>query len=486
MKHVAKLIHNKNYRPKAFDEKAYQRLLRQRNRFLWYKNKIYRRGTEEQHRLYVQKEHRTYMMTAAHDHNGHRGFFATRALLTQRFWWPEMESDIKIFVQTCHVCQERQQQLVRIPPIKTRMPGIFEVMHADIMHMTPASNGHKYIVHGREGVFSYAEGRALRDEKARSIAMWMYEDILCRWGTIQSIITDNGSSFKAAAQWIEQKWGIRNITISPYNSLANGRVERPHWDLRQMLYKATGAANTNKWYWFLQSVLWADRTSIRKRLGHSPYYMITGLHPILPLDAAEATWLARPPTGVMTDEEMIGSRTQSLTKHRMHVEQMRAQIDQEKLKRLENYERDFRAVIKDFKFKPGDLVLVRNTAIESSLDKKMKPRYTGPMIVVTQNKGGSYILAEMNGAIWHQKVAKFRVVPYYAREKIELPEGIMKVLDGDESLIEKIRRQEDPIEELSRDYLLDGVDLKESDDSDIDQEEDEVDDILLLKILSID
>jgi len=74
-----------------------------------------------------------------------------------------------------------------------------------------------------------------------------------------------------------------------------------------MLYKATGAANTNKWYWFLQSVLWADRTSIRKRTGYSPYYMITGLHPILPLDAAEATWLMSAPEMVMTFEEMIGS-----------------------------------------------------------------------------------------------------------------------------------------------------------------------------------
>jgi len=34
-------------------------------------------------------------------------------------------------------------------------------------------------------------------------------------------------------------------------------------------------------------------------------------------------------------------------------------------------------VIKDFEFNPGDLVLVRNTAIESALDKKMKARYMG-------------------------------------------------------------------------------------------------------------
>ena len=95
------------------------------------------------------------------------------------------------------------------------------------------------------------------------------------------IVTDNGSSSKAAVNWIEKMWGIKGVTVSPYNSQANGKVEQPHWDIKQMLYKVTGAANTNKWYWFLHSVLWADR--IRKRTGYSPYFMVTGLHSILPL-----------------------------------------------------------------------------------------------------------------------------------------------------------------------------------------------------------
>ena len=250
MPHVERWLEDRAYIPEGFSDKQVKRLLRLANRFLLYENRIYRRGTEGQHRLYVPKRSRTRMMTEAHDHNGHRGFFATRALLSQRFWWPEMESDIKEFVKTCHPCQERQRMLVRIPPTKTHTPSIFEVLHADIMHMSPPSNGCKYIVHGRDRLSSWAEARALKDEKARSIALWLYEEILCRWGGLCLIVTDNAGSFKAAAKWIEDKWGIKHITISPYNSRANGAIERPHWDLRQMLFKATGAANgdgSHKW-----------------------------------------------------------------------------------------------------------------------------------------------------------------------------------------------------------------------------------------------
>lgn len=457
MIHIIEWLKDRSYKPTGFTDKQLDRLRRLGNRFLIYEGRVYRRGIEGQHRLYVAKQRRTYMMTAAHDHNGHRGFFATRSLLSQRFWWPEMERDINQFVKSCHACQERQMQLVRIPPVPTYTPSIFEILHADIMHMTPASNGHKLITHGRCRYTSWAEARALRDEKAKSIALWMYEDILCRWGGLRIIVTDNGESFKAAGKWIAQKWNIKHITISPYNSKANGSIERPHWDIRQMLYKATGAENTNKWYWFLNSVLWADRISIRRRLGCSPYYMVTGTHPVLPLDVKEATWLSVIPIGIMTESDLIGYRARALAKHQIHTEQMRQRIDEDKLKRLKAYEEDFHAVIKDYKFVPGDLVLVRNTAIENSLDKKMKPRYFGPMIVVRENRGGSYILAELTGAVWHRKVAKFRVVPYFARKKIDLPEGIMSILDTDEAGLANIEAQPDENIVLTKDYLMDDV-----------------------------
>ena len=55
---------------------------------------------------------------------------------------------------------------------------------------------------------------------------------------------------------------------------------------------------------------------------------------------------------------------------------------------------------------------MRNTAIEKSLNKKMKARYLGPYVVVSRNKGGAYIIAELNGAVFDRPVAAFRLLPY--------------------------------------------------------------------------
>jgi hypothetical protein len=77
----------------------------------------------------------------------------------------------------------------------------------------------------------------LRAETTRMLGDWIYEDILCWWGSLYEIVTDNGPAFLKAMEYISKHYHLNHICISGYNSCANGTVECSHFDVCQSPFK---------------------------------------------------------------------------------------------------------------------------------------------------------------------------------------------------------------------------------------------------------
>jgi hypothetical protein len=445
------------------DEQKYRRFVHYASRFFQSEEgKLYRREKDSPGRLVVQKQHRMYMMRAAHDALGHRGGFATTSLLEQRFWWPDIEGDVRWYIKSCHLCQKRKLAIMKTPPVISATPSIFKKIHTDVMHMSESSNQCSYIVDARCALSRFPEARGLREQTAKNIGLFLLEDIICRWGCPTWIVTDNGTPFIAAMQWLKDKYGIKGIKVSPYHSQSNGVVERGHWDLRQSLYKATGG-NLHQWFYFLHQVLWADRITIRRGMGCSPYFAVCGSHPVLPLDVAEATWMAEYPDRIISMDELIGLRARALAKHTVHIEEMRSRMAAIKTKSAEDYAEKYKHVIKDYEFKPGDVVLVRNTVDEGSLSGRNRDRWWGPLVVVRRTKGGAYIVCEFNGAVWQKKIGKFRVIPYQQRRRLTIGPHIERLIDVSQRTLDELESEPEPYH--GKDLQFDQVKLQPSQDS---------------------
>ncbi|KAJ3565119.1 hypothetical protein NP233_g7843 [Leucocoprinus birnbaumii] len=220
--------------------------------------------------------------------------------------------DVRWFVQTCHECPIRLLHRIHIPPTVPRPITLFRKAYIDTMLM-PKSNGFRYIVHACCSLSSYPEFCMLRAENARTLGTFIFEDILCRWGAIEEIVTDNGPAFVQAAEFFSQRYKINHIRISPYNSRANGPVKRRHFDVREALVKAAGGEE-NRWTTVAPSVFWAEQISIQKSTGYSPYYLAHGIEPLLPFNLAEATYLAPSLTKLVSTTDLIAARAIQLQK----------------------------------------------------------------------------------------------------------------------------------------------------------------------------
>jgi hypothetical protein len=57
----------------------------------------------------------------------------------------------------------------------------------------------------------------------------------------------------------------------------------------------------------------------------------------------------------------------------------------------------------------------------------MHARYIEPLIVVSCNYGGAYILSELNGTVLHHPIATFHLLPYFPHKFIPLPPDIIDI-----------------------------------------------------------
>jgi hypothetical protein len=294
----------------------------------------------------------------------------------------------------------------------------------------PKANGFRYLVQARCALTSYPEWRLLRSETASSLASFIFEEILCRWGALTEIVTDNGPAFVSALDELASKYNIRHIRISPYNSQANGIVERRHYDVREAIMKSA-EGDERKWYKVVHSVFWAERVTILKSCGMSPYFMVHGVEPLFPFDITEATFLVSlPDQDEFSSTDLIAWRARQLQKRAEDIQDMEEKVLKARYASIKHFVASHK--ITDHDFEPGALVLVRNSRVEAELNRKTKPRYLGPMIVLRRTIGGSYLLAELDGSVSKLRYAAFRLTPYHPRNHTRIPVTSITGLDDED------------------------------------------------------
>ena len=162
-------------------------------------------------------------------------------------------------------------------------------------------------------------------------------------------------------------------------------------------------------------------------MGCSPYYVMTGTHPLITLDITEATYLLPPPDSILSTTDLIAWHVIALQKCDLDLARLHSIVYQARVKAAIAFEKKHFHTIHNFDFKWNDLILMWNTKIEYALNKKMKPWHDGPFIVISRNCGGAYILCQLDGSIFHRPITAFCLLPYHAHDSIYLPDVMMDI-----------------------------------------------------------
>ena len=140
------------------------------------------------------------MLKSYHDalSGGHQGQERTYEAIRSKYFWPKMYSDIQTYVKTCEQCQQakiyihQKQALLKPLPIGQT----FSRLHIDILGpINKTKEGYRYILMVVDAFSKWTEAFPLHTMEAREVAWKIYDEVIGRFGSPESILTDRGQTF---------------------------------------------------------------------------------------------------------------------------------------------------------------------------------------------------------------------------------------------------------------------------------------------------
>lgn len=217
---------------------------------------------------------------------GHLGIEKTTDKIQKSYFWPNMLKEIKNYVLTCEICNCKKLRKERRPLMEMPMPRYpMDIVGIDTCGPYPISSlGNQYVCTIVDHFSGWPEAFAIPNKAANTIAKLLLEEFIPRHGCPRLIISDQGTEYcNAVIDTVTAELGIARIHTSSYHACSNGKVERFHKVMNEMIAKKI-SEDQELWDTVLDSCLAAYRTSKQESTNYSPFFIMYGRDPILGVD----------------------------------------------------------------------------------------------------------------------------------------------------------------------------------------------------------
>ena len=237
----------------------------------------------------VPQRHRGTTLDGCHQEAAHQGQRRSTALMQECFWWPGMTQDLRNRIKKCGHCRkyEAAPPVVPMKPLTCSGPG--ELLHVDftsIEETVPLKEDpviHNVLVL-QDHFSKYVVAYVVKDQTACTAAKTLRNGYFGLFGAPAYLVSDQGKAFTGhVITHLCELYGVQKLRTLPYHAQTNGQVEC----MNQMIICMIGKLEEDKkacWSKHLPELLLAYNATCSTVTGYSPYYLLFGRRPRIPVD----------------------------------------------------------------------------------------------------------------------------------------------------------------------------------------------------------
>ena len=317
-----------------------------------------------------------------------------------------MFKDIEHWCNSCVDCAMKKipRGHRRAPLLPIPVEGAFDRVAMDILGpFSETHDGNRYIIVISDYYTRWPEAFALPSTEASRITHILIDEILARHGAPRALLSDRGPNFLVSI--VKEVCKMMNTwrqLTTPYHPQTDGLVERFNATLAEGLSMYV-SSNQKDWDKHMPMVLFAYRVSPNATTGESPFYLLYGREPRLPIDAAlilpdsKLSWsVAKLRAEIVQNLENVQSIIKSNT-----------QLAQQKMKAY--YDLKATPVLYDV----GSRVWVYTPKKRKGLSKKLQHNYHGPYRIVAKLSPVHFKLRTLDNRPVSVPVHANRIKPYH-------------------------------------------------------------------------
>ena len=363
---------------------------------------LYRIKNNNQSLRVIRKHEFEGIMYIFHDHplSAHFATQTTYEKIKERYYWNGMLKDIETYVKSCDECQRRGKPIKKheLHPITVKEP--FYQIGIDIVGPLPLTNhNNKYIVVAVDYFTKWPEAKPIPKATAEEVSIFIFEDIICRHGSPQKILTDRGSHFNnQLIKELTNKFQVKHGFSTPYHPKTNGLVERFNKTLCESLAKL--GKEDSQWDYKIPAVLFAYRTRKQESTQMTPFFLTTGRKARLPVDEHQEITLVDRVKYIIEKLPIIRN-------------QAKETIKESQKKQKEYHDKKYQ--IKQ-NFDIGDKVLYYIASKDRQWSGKLDEKWKGPYYIHEILVNGSYKIKELTGQVLKTPVNGELLKKYNSRE----------------------------------------------------------------------